>query len=99
MAALGVTASVQPAFLASEAGWLEKRLGPDRMERVYPFRALAEAGVRLLGGSDSPVELPDPRIGINAAVDRHGINPAEALTRDQAEAMFSDQGYPVGTNA
>ncbi len=89
MAALGVTASVQPAFLASEETWLEKRLGPDRMSRAYPFRSLLEAGVPLLGGSDSPVELPYPETGINAAVDRHGINPSEALTREQAEFLFS----------
>jgi predicted amidohydrolase YtcJ len=94
-----VTASVQPAFLASEQTWLEKRLGPERMDRAYPFRSLAEAGVRLLGGSDSPVELPDPETGINAAVDRHGINVAETLTREQAEAMFSGRGYPVTANA
>jgi predicted amidohydrolase YtcJ len=89
MARMSVTASVQPAFLASEETWLEKRLGPDRMDRAYPFRSLLEAGVPLLGGSDSPVELPDPAIGISAAVDRHGINPAEALTREQAEALFA----------
>jgi hypothetical protein len=89
MVDMGVTASVQPAFLASEETWLEKRLGPDRMSRAYPFRSLIEAGVPLLGGSDSPVELPDPEVGINAAVVRHGINTDQALTRDQAEALFS----------
>lgn len=89
MASLGVTASIQPAFLASEEAWLLKRLGPERMERAYPFRSLTEAGVPLLGGSDSPVELPDPLIGIGAAVDRHGINPDEALSRDQAERLFT----------
>lgn len=89
MAGLGVTASIQPAFLASEASWLEKRLGPDRMSRAYPFRSLLDAGVPLLGGSDSPVELPDPETGINAAVDRHGINPDERLSREQAEALFA----------
>jgi predicted amidohydrolase YtcJ len=88
MAALGVVASVQPAFLASEEDWLVKRLGPERMTRAYPFRSLAEAGVPLLGGSDSPVELPHPDVGIKAAVERHGINPDEALTRQQAEQMF-----------
>jgi predicted amidohydrolase YtcJ len=89
MARLGVTASIQPAFLASEATWLEKRLGPDRVSRAYPFRSLLEAGIPLIGGSDSPVELPDPETGIVAAVDRHGVNPEESLTRDQAEALFA----------
>lgn len=89
MACLGVTASIQPAFLASEETWLEKRLGPERMGRAYPFKSLMEAGVPLLAGSDSPVELPDPETGISAAVGRHGINSEEALTREQAEALFA----------
>jgi predicted amidohydrolase YtcJ len=89
MARLGVTASVQPAFLASETTWLEKRLGPERMDMAYPFRSMLEAGIPLLGGSDSPVELPDPQTGITAAVDRHGIAPEEAITREQAEALFN----------
>jgi len=89
MARLGVTASVQPAFLASEGDWLEKRLGEERMSRVYPFRSLLEAGVKVIGGSDSPVELPDPASGIAAAIDRPGFNPSEALSPDQAEAIFA----------
>ena len=91
-AEMGITASVQPAFLASEEHWLEKRLGADRMEMAYRFDSLRAAGVRLLGGSDSPVETPDPAIGIRAAVDRHSINVSEAVTPDQAEAMFSASG-------
>lgn len=89
MARLGVTASIQPAFIASESFWLEKRLGADRMSQAYPFKSLLDAGVPLLGGSDSPVELPDPETGINAAVDRHGVNPDQALSREQAETLFT----------
>lgn len=89
MADLGVTASVQPAFLASEETWLVKRLGPGRMSRAYPFKSMMEAGIPLLGGSDSPVELPDPSVGIKAAVDRHGINPSQGLAQTAAEALFN----------
>ena len=92
MARLGVTASIQPAFLGSEEDWLHKRLGEDRMNRAYPFRSLHEAGVPLLGGSDSPVELPDPHVGIRAAVERHGINPDQGLSPDQAAALFTPEG-------
>jgi predicted amidohydrolase YtcJ len=89
MGRLGVTASVQPAFLASEQDWLVRRLGDDRMDRVYPFRSLLEAGVTVVGGSDAPVELPDPEVGINAAIVRHGINPSQAVTGEQARAFFA----------
>jgi predicted amidohydrolase YtcJ len=88
MGRLGVTASVQPTFMTSEETWLVKRLGPERFERAYPFKSLLEAGVPLIGGSDSPVELPDPRTGIDAAVNRPGFNPAERLSPEEAEAMF-----------
>lgn len=88
MARMGITVSVQPAFLASEGDWLEMRLGAKRMKQVYRFRSMVESGLTLLGGSDCPVEPPDPQIGISAAVDRPGINPAEALTEDQARALF-----------
>ena len=89
MARLGVTASVQPAFLASEGDWLGKRLGEERMGRVYPFRSLVEAGVNVIGGSDAPVELPDPASGIAAAVNRPGFDTSESLTPNQAEALFA----------
>ncbi len=93
MAGLGVTASVQPAFLASE-DWLPKRLGEERMGLVYPFRSLLEAGVRVVGGSDSPVEMPDPEVGILAAVDRHGLNPAQAITEPEARSLFAPPPLP-----
>jgi predicted amidohydrolase YtcJ len=89
MARLGVTASVQPAFLASEGDWLVKRIGDERMRRVYPFRSLIRAGIQVIGGSDSPVELPDPTIGINAAIGRPGFDPSEGLTPDEAAALFA----------
>jgi hypothetical protein len=95
---LGVTASVQPAFIASETEWLEKRLGPERLQRTYPFRSLAEAGTPLAGGSDSPVETPDPLWGIAAARDRCGIVPAERLDAAAALALFTS-GAAAATGA
>ncbi|HSK06246.1 MAG TPA: amidohydrolase family protein [Acidimicrobiia bacterium] len=93
MARLGVTASVQPAFLPSESSWLERRLGEERMSRVYPFRSILDAGITTIGGSDSPVEPPDPEIGINAAIERPGFNPSQSLTEDQAISLFSPPSH------
>jgi predicted amidohydrolase YtcJ len=87
---LGVTASVQPAFLASEHAWLERRLGPVRIRRTYPLRSLLEAGAPLAGGSDCPVEPPNPLFGIAAARDRCGIVPAESLDPPDALQLFCD---------
>ena len=89
-AALGVTASIQPAFLPSETGWLERRLGPERLRWAYAFGSLASAGVPLAGGSDAPVETPEPLRGMAAARHRAGIVPREALDADAALALFTD---------
>ena len=86
---LGVTASVQPAFIASETTWLEKRVGPERLRRTYPFRSLLTAGAPLAGGSDCPVEPPHPLWGMAAARDRCGLVPEEGLSADQALALFT----------
>lgn len=86
--ALEITASVQPAFIASETGWLAKRLGTDRLARTYAFRSLAEAGAPLAGGSDSPVEPPHPLWGMATARDRCGLIPEEGLDAASATAMF-----------
>jgi predicted amidohydrolase YtcJ len=86
----GATAVVQPAFLASESEWLESRMGVDRMEWVYPFRSMLEAGIEVAGSSDCVVEPPHPLWGMAAAMDRFGINEVEALSGTQALGLFTD---------
>jgi len=88
-ARMGVTASVQPEFLASESEWIESRVGPDRLAWVYPFRSLLSAGVPMAGSSDCPVEPPHPLWGMAAAMDRYGIGTDERLTGLEALGMFT----------
>ncbi len=92
MAELNVVASVQPPFLASETGWLRGRIG-ERVGKVYPFASLRRAGILTVGGSDSPVEPPDPLLGIVAAQTRYGIAPAEALSGAEALALYTDDAH------
>lgn len=87
---IGVTASVQPAFLASEHDWVERRVGPERIGRTYAFRSLLEAGAPLAGGSDCPVEPPHPLAGMAAARDRCGVVPREALDAADALRLFTE---------
>jgi hypothetical protein len=88
-ASLGVTAVVQPAFLASEYEWLADRVGAQRVSWVYPFRSLLNAGIPIAGSSDCPVEPPQPLWGMAAAMDRYGIVPEQRLTGTEALAMFT----------
>lgn len=71
MARLGLVASVQPAFDATWGGpdgMYVDRLGAERAGGMNPFAALAEAGVPIALGSDSPVTPLDPWAGVRAAV-------------------------------
>ncbi len=86
----GVTAVVQPAFLASESAWVGSRVGTERMKWVYPFRSMLDAGISVAGSSDCIVEPPHPLWGIAAAMDRYGINEEEALSGTQALGLFTD---------
>lgn len=87
MARLGVTASVQPAFVTSDAPWVGTRVGGQRLPTVHPFASMLAAGIPLVGGSDAPVESPDPWNGMAAAT-RHATAPSESLSAGPALGLF-----------
>lgn len=99
-AAIGVAASMQPSHAIGDLYFAPARLGPDRLAGAYAWNSLAKAQALLVGGSDAPVEVGDPRIEFYAAVARKDSlgrsgpewNPAEALTRDRALPMLSSSG-------
>jgi predicted amidohydrolase YtcJ len=96
-AALGVIASMQPTHCTSDMPWAPERLGPERILWAYRWRSLLAAGARLCFGSDVPVESPDPRLGLYAAVTRRtpagtppgGWNAPEALTIEEAISGYT----------
>jgi predicted amidohydrolase YtcJ len=64
MAAAGVTACIQPSFAVTDSAQLDPALGPGRRELAYPWTALAAAGVTVLAGSDYPIEVLEPLVGL-----------------------------------
>jgi len=70
MAALGVVANVQPSFVPTDAHWVSARLAAPLRRTSYAWRSLLRAGVWVAGGSDAPVELPRPLLGIFDAMAR-----------------------------
>ena len=67
---LGVLPSMQPTHCTSDMAWAAERLGPERLRGAYAWRSLLATGVVIAGGSDFPVESPNPFYGIHAAVTR-----------------------------
>ena len=66
----GIIPSMQPTHATSDMYWAEARLGPKRIRFAYAWRSLLNTGVVIPGGSDFPVENPNPIWGIYAAVTR-----------------------------
>lgn len=102
-APLGVIASMQPTHATSDMPWAEERLGKERLFGAYAWQRFLHSGAHLALGSDFPVESPDPRLGLYAAVtrqDRDGhppggwlpdqrLNAAEALRGFTADAAYA----------
>ena len=104
-AELGVIASFQPTHATSDMYWAEDRVGPERLRGAYAWRKFRESGVRIVCGSDFPVESPNPFFGIYAAVTRQdqegwpagGWRPEERMTREEALACFTrDAAWAAG---
>jgi len=90
MKELGVIASVQPHFVVSDS-WIEDRLGKGRSRWTYALRKLWNSGVKMIGGSDAPVEPVSPILGIYAAMaDREFLK--ERLSIDEAISLYTING-------
>jgi predicted amidohydrolase YtcJ len=89
---LGVIPSMQPSHCTSDMYWAEDRLGPSRVGGAYAWRSLLDDGNIIPGGSDFPVEAPNPLWGFYAAITRQdqkgwpdgGWHPEQCMTRDEA---------------
>ena len=96
-ALLGVIASMQPSHAIGDLHFASARLGLGRLEGAYAWRSLIEAGARIAGGSDAPVERGEARIEFYAAATRRdlngyageGWNLDQALDRDTALKLFT----------
>ncbi len=103
-AKLGIIPSMQPTHCPSDMGWALKRIGNWRKDRAYNWRAFADLGLKIAGGSDFPVESYDPLKGIYAAVTTkkpdgtppNGYLPEVRLTRKEAIDLFTiNSAYAV----
>jgi len=90
-----VIISVQPLVIASEFSvWSAiEHLGIERAMWLCAVKTLLKNGVRVVGGSDCPMEPLNPVMGIQAAVARE-VFPEEQVTVDEALRMYTiDAAY------
>ena len=94
IARLGLVVSSSPLFVHLEKEWLPRRLGPERAQWAYPFRALLDAGVKVAGASDAPASSTDVLHAIQCAITREGFVTGQGVTVEQAIRMFTiDAAY------
>ncbi|MEO1082325.1 MAG: amidohydrolase [Pseudomonadota bacterium] len=101
---LDVIASMQPTHATSDKNMAGDRLGEARLAGAYAWQRVLKSGARMAGGSDFPVEPPNPLYGLHAAVtreDREGDPPGgwrvdEALSREQALSLFTEDAAYAG---
>jgi len=94
---LGIIPSMQPTHCTSDMYWAGDRIGPDREKGAYAWRSFIKAGSIIPGGSDFPVESPNPLLGFYAAITRQdvhgwpkgGWHAEERMTREEALESFT----------
>jgi len=99
---LQLIASMQPTHATSDMNMAEDRLGHQRMAGAYAWRRFLQQGTVIAGGSDFPVESPNPFFGLHAAVTRQdhhdqppgGWYPQQRMTLIEAFRAFTlDAAY------
>ena len=70
---LDIIASVQPIHATSDMEVADRHWG-ERTKFAYAYQSLFEHGIETRFGSDSPVESPNPFLGLHAAVTRQKID-------------------------
>ncbi|WP_042473951.1 amidohydrolase [Bacillus ndiopicus] len=95
LAKLPIIVDVQPQFIQSDMGILEARLGKERLDYAHPIKSLLTRGIVCAGGSDAPIEHPNPLYGIYAAITRKRmdgmqvLNAAECISRYEAVGLYT----------
>ena len=98
--ALGVIPSMQPTHCTSDMYWAEARLGPKRILGAYAWRSFLNSRSIIPGGSDFPVESPNPIWGFYAAITRQdrtgwptdGWHTEQKMTREEALKSYTSWG-------
>ena len=84
-AQLGVIPAMQPQHAVSDMPWTEDRIGAERVKGAFAFKSFIDNGSIIPCGSDVPVEVPNPMIGIYNAITRQNADgyPVEGWIPEQ----------------
>lgn len=89
--------SMQPSHAIGDLHFAVDRLGKERLLGGYAWRSLIDSGSIIVGGTDAPVEIGDPRIEFYAATQRKDLEgysneawyPSQKVSPQEALKMFT----------
>lgn len=101
---LRLIASMQPTHATSDMNMAEDRIGHERIKGAYAWQRFLKQGTIVAGGSDFPVESPNPFYGLYSAITREDhagqppggwypdqdMTPAEALRAFTLDAAYAE---------
>jgi len=101
---LQLIASMQPTHATSDMNMAEDRIGHERIKGAYAWQRFLKQGTIVAGGSDFPVESPNPFYGLYSAITREDhagqppggwypdqdMTPAEALRAFTLDAAYAE---------
>ena len=99
---LHLIASMQPTHATSDMNMAEDRIGHERIKGAYAWQRFLKQGTVVAGGSDFPVESPNPFFGLYSAITREdhqghppgGWYPQQDMTPIEALRAFTlDAAY------
>lgn len=89
MAELGITASnyfqIMELTPSMDELYVEKMCGAEKLDRIWAYKRMAEAGVNICTGTDMPLDIPNVPVSIYYASGRHfpDGSPAEGFQKEQ----------------
>ncbi|GAK12939.1 LOW QUALITY PROTEIN: exoenzyme regulatory protein AepA precursor [Geomicrobium sp. JCM 19039] len=96
MQGMPIVLDIQPQFTVSDFPWIQDAVPGPLLRVSYAWKTLLDHEIICAGGSDAPIEPPDPLLGIHAAVarrkqgERHsGYIPSEKLTVYEAISLYT----------
>jgi len=101
---LQLIASMQPTHATSDMNMAKDRIGHERIKGAYAWQRFLKQGTIVAGGSDFPVESPNPFYGLYSAITREDhagqppggwypdqdMTPAEALRAFTLDAAYAE---------
>ena len=94
-----VIANVQPSFVPTDMRWVLERLSKAHLECSYAWKTLMIQGIVVAGGSDAPIETPNPFTGMHDAIYRVSREADRSVFREEECLSFAEALYCYTINA